>query len=147
MELAVNKKARFNYEIIEDFEAGIALQGSEVKSVRLKKINIQEAYATFKRHELFLINARIEPYEKATIFNHDPVQPRKLLMHRKELDKLRGKVQLKGWVLIPLKVYLKKRTIKILIGLGKSKKKFDKRQTIKERDVKIEMGREMKRFK
>ena len=147
MEITKNKKARFNYEILEEVEAGISLAGSEVKSLREKKVNIQEAYALFKKNELFLTNARIEPYFNASIFNHEPTRPRKLLLHRKEIDKLQGKLQQKGWVIVPLKMYFKKSHVKVLLGICRSKKNYDKRQTIKERDISREMQREMKNYK
>ncbi|RME93787.1 MAG: SsrA-binding protein SmpB [Candidatus Hydrogenedentota bacterium] len=146
-EIVVNKKARFNYEILETYEAGIVLVGSEIKSIRQKKISITEAYAVFKRNELFLINARIEPYEHANIYNHDPLRPRKLLLHRKELNKLQGKLAQKGWVLIPLKVILKNQKAKVILGLGRAKKKHDKRQVIKERDIRRDMERELKNYR
>ena len=147
MDIVTNKKARFNYEIQDDLEAGIALVGTEVKALRAKRVNLTDSYATFKRDELFLINARIEPYEHGNIHNHDPVRARKLLLHRKELDKLKGKLQQKGWVLVPMKLYFTRGKVKVKLGLGKSKKNFDKRQTIKDRDIKRDMEREMKNYR
>ncbi len=148
MEIVKNRKARFNYEIIEDHEAGISLVGSEVKSLRDKKVNLTDAYCTFRKNELFMINCRIEPYDKAvTQFAPEPTRSRKLLMHRRELDRLKGKLQQKGWIMVPLKMYFKNNKVKVLVGVGKSKKKFDKRQTIKERDIKRETDREMKAYR
>lgn len=147
MEIARNKKARFNYEIIEDFEAGIVLTGTEVKSLRQKKVNIGDAYATISRDELYLTNARIEPYSHGTHSNHEPERPRKLLMKRKEIEKLRGKLNEKGLALLPLKMYFNnKGIVKVLLGLGKGKKMHDKRQTIKERDIKRDTERELKNW-
>jgi len=147
MIIAENKKARYNYEIIETIEAGLVLKGSEVKSLRQKKANISDAYATFHKKELMLTNMSIEPYEKSTVFNHETKRPRKLLLHRKEIDKLKGKLAEKGWVLVPLKVYFNQRQkVKVLLGLGKGKKSFDKRHSIKERDIKRDTEREMKRY-
>ncbi|MES0490935.1 MAG: SsrA-binding protein SmpB [Leptospirales bacterium] len=148
MDIAKNKKAYFQYEILEEVEAGIVLVGSEVKSLRLKKISLTESYAVFKRNELYLLNARIEPYTNSTTFNHDPVASRKLLLKKKELMRLKGKLAEKGWVLVPLKMYFKyNRYAKVLLGLGKGKKMYDKRAVIKERDLKREALRELKDYK
>jgi len=148
MDIAKNKKAYFQYEILEEVEAGIVLKGSEVKSLRLKKVSLTESYAVFKRNELYLLNARIEPYVQATTFNHDPVASRKLLLKKKELLRLKGKLAEKGWVLIPLKMYFKhNRYVKVLLGLGKGKKMHDKRAAIKDRDLKREALRELKDYK
>ncbi len=142
----VNKKARFDYEIEEEVEAGIVLVGSEVKSIRVGKINISDSYAVFRRHELYLINLRIEPYANASHFNHEPERSRKLLLHRKELDRLETKLKLKGYVIVGLKMYFKGSTVKVLLGLGRAKKKYDKREVIKERETKREMNRELKKY-
>ena len=144
--IAINKKARFNYEIIDEIEAGILLKGSEIKSIRGKKINITDAYATIKSGEIFLTNLRIDPYNNASHFNHEPTRPRKLLLKRKEIDRLQGKLKEKGFVMVPLKLYFKRHWVKVLLGLGKGKKQYDKRHTIKERDIKREMQREMKNY-
>ena len=148
MKIAVNKKARFNFEIIEEIEAGISLKGTEVKSLRDKKVNLVDSYAVFKENELFLINARIEPYTHASVFNHDPVRARKLLLKEKEISKLKGKLLQKGWVMLPLSIYFKNnKWVKIQLGLGKSKKKHDKRQILREKDIARETEREMKRYR
>lgn len=147
MDVAINKKARFNHEIFEEFEAGIALSGSEIKSIREKKISVIDAYAVFRKNEIFLLNARIEPYKNSSHFNHEPLRTRKLLLHRKEIDRLKGKLQQRGWVLVVLKVYLKNSKAKILLGLGQAKKKHDKRQVIKERDIARETSRELKNYR
>ena len=148
MEIVKNKKAFFQYEILEDIEVGIVLKGTEVKSLRQKKVSLLDAYATFKGDELFMINARIEPYDHDTSFNHDPVRSRKLLLKKKELMRLKGKIREKGFVLVPLKLYFKgNRHVKVLLGLGKGKKLHDKRQTIKDRDLKRDAQRELKDYR
>ncbi len=147
MEIAFNKKARFNYEILEDIEAGIQLVGTEVKALRAKKVNLTDAYAVFRGKELFLTNCKIEPYSHGNLFNHEPDRPRKLLLKRKELDRLKGKIAQRGFALLPLKMYFNQRgKVKVLLGLGRGKKIHDKRQTIKERDLKRDMDREMKHY-
>lgn len=147
MAIVKNKKAYFNYEIQEEVEAGIVLKGTEVKSIRNGKVNIGEAYAVFKQAELFLVNARIEPYSHASAYNHEPTRARKLLLKKKELERLHGKLAQKGWVIVPLKMYFKKNLIKISLGLGRGKKMHDKRNTIKERDIKRDMERELKNYR
>jgi len=148
MEVAKNSKARFAYEIIEDLEAGIVLTGSEVKSMRLKKVSIVDSYAVIKNNEIFLINMRIEPYTHGHHFNHEPVRNRKLLLHKKEIARLKGKLAEKGWALIPLKIYFKdNRNVKILLGLCRGKKLHDKRQSIKDKDLNREAQRELKSYK
>ena len=142
----VNKKARFNYEIIEDMEAGIVLQGSEIKSIRAGKINITDAYAILKKGEIFIINLKIDIYENSSFFNHEPTRQRKLLLHRKEINKLTSKMKERGFSLIPLKIYLKNNYVKVLLGLGKGKKEYDKRHTIKDRQAQIEMKRDIKAY-
>jgi len=148
MDIVFNKKARFNYEILEDIEAGIVLTGTEVKSLRQKKVAIVDSYAIFRRHELYLVNLRVDPYSHGHQFNHEPGRSRKLLLHKKQLEQLRIKVTQKGCVLFPLKMYInEKGKVKVLIGVGKGKKNFDKRETIKTRDTKREMERDMKSYK
>ncbi|HKY64103.1 MAG TPA: SsrA-binding protein SmpB [bacterium] len=141
--LAENRKARFNYEILEKLEAGIALVGSEVKSLREGGGNLADAYAHFQRNELWLANLHIAHYKAANQFNHEPTRLRKLLLHRQELDRLLGKIQEKGLTLLPLTLYLKGGKVKVELGLGKGKKAHDKRDTIKQR----ESDRELKRVK
>ncbi|MBB4305151.1 SsrA-binding protein [Rhodobium orientis] len=140
--VAENRKARFNYEIMETFEAGISLTGTEVKSLRLGKSNIAESYATEQNGEIFLINAHIPEYLQANRFNHEPRRLRRLLLHRKEINKLIGAIQREGMTLIPLKLYFNQRGIaKLLLGLAKGKKVHDKRETEKKRDWEREKGR------
>ncbi len=146
IEIARNKKARFDYEIVETFEAGIALRGSEVKSMRLKKVSIQEAYARIKDGEIFLTGMNIAIYEMANRFNHDPTRERKLLLHRHEIKRLTGKVNEKGFTLVPLRLYFKNGKVKVELGLARGKAKYDKRRAIQKRDVEREMQREMKRY-
>lgn len=130
-----NRKARFNYTITDTFEVGIVLTGAEVKSVRSGQINLDEAYARIKDGELWLLSAHIAPYSGADNSDYSPTHPRKLLMHKKELEKLSLKMQTEGLTLVPLKTYLKSNRLKLELGLAKGKKKFDKRQSIKEREL------------
>ena len=136
-----NRKARFEYEILETFEAGIVLVGSEVKSLRQGKANLQDSYALVKNGEVWLLNMHINPYEQANQFNHDPLRTRKLLLNKSEIAKLQIKTNEKGLTLIPLKLYFTKGIAKVELGIGKGKKLHDKRESIKERDVTREMQR------
>lgn len=129
-----NKKARFDYEILEVFEAGIVLMGSEVKSLREKNIQLKDSYVSFSNGEAFLQNAHISPYQASSYNNHSPERLRKLLLNRKELNQLMGKVQERGLSLVPLKIFFKKGLVKLDIGLVRGKKAHDKRQTIKDRE-------------
>lgn len=148
MEIAKNTKARFEYEIIEEIEAGIVLSGSEVKSLRLKKAAIVDSYGVIKGQEVFLINMRIEPYLHGHHFNHEPVRSRKLLLHKKEIARLKSKLAEKGWALVPLKLYFKNnKTVKVLLGLCRGKKLHDKRQSIKDKDLNRDALRELKNYK
>jgi len=142
--LARNRKARHQYFIEEKFEAGIALQGTEVKSVRAGKVNLKDSYARVENGELFLYNMHISPYDQASRFNHDPLRTRKMLMHRREIGKLAGYVQEKGYTLVPLSIYLKKNRVKVELALAKGKKDYDKRRSIAERDARREMERAFK---
>jgi SsrA-binding protein len=148
VEIAKNSRARFEYEILEDFEAGIVLAGSEVKSLRNKKVSLVDSYAVFKGSELFLINMRIEPYTAGSHFNPEPLRSRKILLKKKELVRLKSKLAEKGLSLIPLKIYFKNnRLVKVLLGLARGKKIHDKRQSLKEKDLDREAQRELKNFK
>jgi SsrA-binding protein len=129
-----NKKARFDYMIEESYEAGVVLLGTEVKSIKNGKINLSDSYADFRNGELFLVNCNISQYPFSHHENHEPLRSRKLLMKKKEMKRLSGKVIERGFTLVPLKVYLKRGYVKIEIGLAKGKKAFDKRETIKKRD-------------
>lgn len=140
----LNRRARYDYSIEEEYEAGIVLTGTEIKSIRLGKMNIKDSYAIIKNEEVYLLNAHISSYEKGNIFNHDENRTRKLLMHKKEIKKLNNKIILSGYTLIPLKVYFVKGRAKVLLGLGKGKKNYDKREDIKKRDIMREMQRKYK---
>jgi SsrA-binding protein len=143
--VAENRKARFNYEIEEKLEAGIALLGSEVKSLRAGRANISESYASTEGGELYLINAHIAEYTQAGRANHAPTRRRKLLVHRKELGRLTGAVQREGMTLVPLRMYFNARGIaKVQLGLAKGKKLHDKRETEKKRDWQRQKGRLMR---
>ena len=143
--VSTNKKARFNYEIIEKIEAGISLKGTEVKSVRNKNVSIAESYAQIKNNEVFLHNLHISPYEQGNRENHDPIRVRKLLLHKQEIKKLVSKIQLKGLSLVPLSIYLKKGKIKIELAVGRGKRLVDKRESLKKRAVDREIARVVKR--
>ena len=130
-----NKKAYFDYFVESEIEAGIELLGTEIKSIRLGKANLKDTFARIKNDEVYIINMFIAKYEKANVFNHEERRERKLLLHRSEIMKLKDKVKLDGYSLIPLKLYFKGNHAKILLGLCKGKKLYDKRETIKQRDI------------
>lgn len=130
-----NKKAYFNYFIENEIEAGIELKGSEIKSLRKGSANIKDSYIRVKNNEVFLINTYIEKYEEGNTFNHNPTRERKLLLHKKEIKRLYNSVKIEEYTLIPLKIYLKNNKAKVLIGVVKGKKLYDKRETIKKRDL------------
>jgi len=136
-----NRKARHNYFIEDRFEAGIALKGTEVKSLRGGKASLQDAYAIFTNRELFLLNSHIPPYSMANRENHDPLRTRKLLLKRSELDKLWGKLEIRGYALVPLKMYFKRGLAKVEIALGRGKKLHDKRRATKEREANRQLER------
>ena len=139
-----NRKASYDYEILDTYEAGIVLTGTEIKSIKEGKGNLRDSYAIIRNNELFLLNMHISPYKEGNIFNHEETRTRKLLMHKKEILKLRDSVERVGNTLIPLKLYFKKNRAKILVGLAKGKKTYDKRETIKKRDSEREIKREFK---
>ncbi|BAZ39518.1 SsrA-binding protein [Calothrix sp. NIES-4101] len=142
-----NRQARFLYEILETYEAGIQLAGTEVKSIRAGKANLQDGYALIRNGEAWLLNMHVSPYSQSSAyFNHEPRRTRKLLLHRKEIRTLVGKVEQEGLTLIPLKMYLKRGLVKVSIGLCRGKKLHDKREDMKRRDDKREMQRAMKRY-
>ncbi|MCB0371105.1 MAG: SsrA-binding protein SmpB [Bdellovibrionales bacterium] len=140
-----NKKARFDYQIIETIEAGIVLQGSEVKSIRDKSVQLKDSYISFINNEAFLQNAHISPYKASSYNNHQPERLRKLLLHKIELDKILGKIKEKGLSCVPLKIYFKKGKVKLEIALVKGKKIHDKRESIKERDMNKRLKNELRR--
>ena len=144
--IATNKKARHNYHIDDEYEAGIVLSGTEVKAIRAGRVSFKDSYADIKRGEVFLRQLHISPYEFAYNANHEAMRTRKLLLHNYEIKKLVGKIKEQGYTLVPLKIYFKNDKIKVLIGLGKGKKLYDKRESIKERDVKRDMDRARKKY-
>ena len=141
-----NKKAYFNYEIIESLEAGIALLWSEVKSIREGRVSLKDSYAEIKNGEVFLLHMNISPYEQANIFNHEPLREKKLLLHRQEIKRLIGKIREKGYTLIPTKVILnEKGKVKVEVSLAKGKRTYEKKRAIKERELKREVRAELKK--
>lgn len=130
-----NKKAYFDYEILETYEAGIVLTGTEIKSIRLSNVNLKDSYAHVKNNEVFLLNMHISEYKEGNIFNHNETRTRKLLLHKKEIFKIRDKIALDGLTLVPLKLYFKGSHVKILLGLARGKKMYDKRESIKKKDI------------
>ncbi len=131
----VNRAARYNYYIEDEYECGIVLVGTEIKSIRNSHCSIKDSYVRIKNNEAYIINMYIDKDQNATIFNHDEYRERKLLLHKKEIIKLKQKVTEGGYTLVPLKLYFKDNHIKLLIGVGKGKKNYDKRETIKQRDL------------
>ena len=140
-----NRKAYHDYFIEETYEAGISLLGTEVKSIRDSRINLKDSYVIIKENEVFLLNCHISPYSHGNIQNHDPLRTRKLLLNRKEIDKLWGKLSQKGLTVIPLKVYFKKGKVKIEIGVAKGKRKYEKREALKAKEAKREMERYLRK--
>lgn len=140
-QLAQNKKAYHDYFIEETFEAGIVLNGTEIKSIRKGKANLKDSFAKIERGELYLHNMHVSPYEQGNRYNHDPLRTRKLLLHRKEINKLIGETKEVGYTIVPLKLYLKNGYCKVLIGLGKGKKQYDKREDLKKKEAKRDIER------
>jgi SsrA-binding protein len=139
--LCSNRKARHDYHVEETYEAGIALLGSEVKSIREGRANLRDSYAAFREGELFLYNCHVSPYAAASRFNPEPLRPRKLLMRREEIQRLVGKVEEKGLTLVPLSLYLKGRLVKVGLALARGKKQYDRREDIKRREAEREIAR------
>ncbi len=142
--IARNKRAKFDYHILETWEAGLVLTGSEVKSLRDGRANLSDAYGIVKDGEVFLLNLHISPYERASAFNHEPTRTRKLLLHRREIRKMIGAVERQGLTLVPLELYFKKGVAKVAIGLGKGKKLHDKRDDQRKREDEREMARSVR---
>ena len=140
----VNRVARHDYFILEEYECGIALTGTEIKSIREGKANIKDSYGIVKNGEVFLLNMFISPYKEGNIFNHQETRTRKLLLHKSEIRKLEDSIKLEGNTLIPLKVYFVKNKAKVLLGVCKGKKNYDKRESIKERDIQRDLQKRMK---
>ena len=144
--IAVNRKARFDFSIEDEYEAGVVLKGTEVKSLRLGKVNLKDSYARIKDGEVFVYQMHIGPYPFAYYENHDPLRTRKLLLHKQEIKRINAKVNEKGHTLVPLKIYFKAGKVKMSIALAKGKRQYDKRESIKRRDQQRELARERKRY-
>ncbi len=144
--IAENRKARHDYFIEDEYEAGLVLKGTEVKSLRLGKVNLKDSYARIKDGEVFVYQMHIGPYPFAYYDNHDPLRPRKLLLHKQEIKRLYSKINEKGHTLVPLKLYFKNRKVKIVLALAKGKRKYDKREAIRRRDEQREMDRARKAY-
>lgn len=142
--IAQNKKAKFDYFIEETIEAGIVLHGTEIKSARNGKVQLKDAFVRIRNGEAWISNMHISPYEQGNQFNHDPVRSRKLLLHKKQINELIGKSKVQGAAIVPLKMYLRDGFAKVLIGVGKGKKNYDKREDLKRKDAKREMDRAIK---
>ena len=140
----VNRQASFNYYIEDKYEAGIVLKGTEIKSIRAGKCNIKDSYAIIRNNEAFLLNTHISQYTEGNIFNHEETRTRKLLLNKKEILKLNDKINIEGYTLVPLKIYFVKGRAKVLIGVCKGKKNYDKRESIKEKDIKRELSKNAK---
>ena len=139
-----NRKAKFDYEIIETYECGIVLTGTEIKSIRMGSANLKDSYGVIRKNEVYLLNMHISKYKEGNLFNHEETRTRKLLLHKEEIKKLLSKIEKEGFTLVPLKLYFKKNKVKILLGLGKGKKNYDKRETIKIRDINNQIKKELK---
>ncbi|MED1203796.1 SsrA-binding protein SmpB [Heyndrickxia acidicola] len=142
--VAQNKKANHDYFIEETFEAGIVLQGTEIKSIRAGRVNLKDSFARIQKGEVFIYNMHVSPYEQGNRYNHDPLRTRKLLLHRKQINKLIGETKEQGYSLVPLKMYIKDGFAKVLLGLGRGKKKYDKREDLKKKEAKREIERVFK---
>ena len=140
-----NRKAKFDYEIVDTIEAGIALKGTEIKSIRNGNANLKDSYAIVRNEDVFLLNMFVSEYKEGNQFNHDETRTRKLLLHKKEILKLHDKIRLEGFTLVPLKLYFKENHAKILLGIARGKKQYDKRESIKKRDSMREARAAMKR--
>ncbi|MBE6160475.1 MAG: SsrA-binding protein SmpB [Lactobacillales bacterium] len=141
-----NRKAKFDYEIVDTIEAGIVLKGTEIKSIRLGNANLKDSYAVIKNNEVFLLGMHISIYKEGNIFNHDELRTRKLLLHKKEILKIKNKIELEGYTLVPIKLYFNKNKAKILLGIAKGKKLYDKRESIKKRDIDRELKKQYKNY-
>lgn len=142
--IAQNRKARHDYTIVDTLEAGIVLQGTEIKSIRNGRINLKDGFARVRNNEVYLLNVHISPYEQGNIFNHDPLRTRKLLLHKKQIAKLIAETKNTGITIVPLKVYLRNGYAKVLIGLAKGKKQYDKREDLKRKEIDRDINRTLK---
>lgn len=141
-----NRKAKYDYDIKETFEAGIVLKGTEIKSIRLGNANLKDSYAIIKNGEVFLLGMHISPYKEGNLFNHDELRTRKLLLNKREILKINDKITLEGYTLIPIKLYFNKNRAKILLGIAKGKKTYDKRESIKQKDIDRELKKQYKNY-
>ena len=142
----LNRKAHHDYFIDETYECGIVLTGTEIKSIRNGNCNIKDCYGIIKNHEVFLLNMYVGQYKEGNIFNHEETRSRKLLLHKKEIKKLENSINLKGYTLVPIKLYFKDNKLKVSLGVCRGKKDYDKRESIKERDIKREVQKNLKRY-
>lgn len=142
--IAKNPVARHNYNIIDTLEAGIVLTGTEIKSIRNGKVNLKDSYVNIKNGEAYVYGMHISPYEQGNIFNKDPLRDRKLLLNKRELNKLYGQIKQKGYSLIPISLYFKRNYVKVELGIGKGKNLYDKRQEIAKKDAKMKIRRELR---
>ena len=145
--LAQNRKANHDYTILDTIEAGLVLTGTEIKSVRQARMNLKDGYCSFKNGEAFLVGVHISPFEQGNIFNHDPLRTRKLLLQKKQIQMLEQEVRQAGNTVVPLKVYIKNGVAKLLIGIAKGKKNYDKREALKQKDIKRDVQRELKNYR
>lgn len=141
-----NKRANYDYEIEETYEAGIVLTGTEIKSIRDGKAQLKDSYAIVKNGEVFILNMHISPYDKGNIFNHEETRTRKLLLNKKEIYKIRDSIDREGYTLIPVKLYFKGNHAKILLGIARGKKTYDKRESLKKKDMQREIEKQLKRY-
>lgn len=142
--LARNKKANFDYKIEDTIEAGIVLQGTEIKSIRAGKVQLREAFVQIRNNEAWIVNMHISHYEQGNRFNHDPTRTRKLLLHRKQINQMIGKTKQQGYTIVPIQIHLKNGFAKLLIGVGKGKKDYDRREDLKQKEAKRDMARALK---
>ena len=142
-----NKKARFDYFIEEEYEAGIVLTGTEIKSIRKGSCNIKDCYGVIRKGEIYLLNMFVGQYKEGKIFNHEETRDRKLLLHKKEIKKISQMIEVQGLTIVPLKLYFKDNKLKVLIGICRGKKNYDKRESIKERDIKRDVERNLKNYR
>jgi SsrA-binding protein len=142
--LARNRRANFDYAIEDTHEAGIVLQGTEIKSIRAGKVQLREAFVQIRNNEAWIVNMHISPYEQGNRFNHDPVRTRKLLLHRKQINQLIGKTGQQGYTIVPIQIHLKNGFAKVLVGVGKGKKHYDRREDIKQKEAKRDVARALK---
>ncbi|WP_056946548.1 SsrA-binding protein SmpB [Secundilactobacillus odoratitofui] len=144
--MAQNKKARHDYAILNTYEAGLALTGTEIKSIRARRVNLTDGFAQIRNGEAWLMNIHISEYDQGNRFNHDPLRNRKLLLHKKEISKLQGETQDKGITIVPLRIYIKNGFAKVLLGVAKGKHEYDKRESIKRRDQDRQIARVLKHY-